>query len=304
MISINTIRKLGYLFRRSVDGIRRKPGLHVLSLLTLAVTFLSFAATLQAADNLDRLLARWIGTAPITVYLKEGVSPEEAEQLTRAVEDIPEVERATPVTPEAARDQFAGAMGAYQDMAASLPASAFPASIDVHLKRTALNDDQQRAQLSARLKTVSAVDEVELYDAWFEKLFALAAIARAAAWGLGVMALVVAVLVVAAVVRTGVSARAREIEVLGLVGATRRYIRFPFQLEGAMETALAMMLALFALHILSRYIETTLGEVMPLIGLGELSRLGAKTSLCLIAGSALAGITGSRLSLKHNADIR
>ena len=276
----------------------------MLSLLTLAVTFLSFAATLQAAGNLDRLLARWIGTAPITVYLKEGTTRDEAERLARAIEEIPEVEGAAPVMPEAARDQFAEEMGAYGDMAASLPASAFPASIDVHLKRAALNDDQQREQLSARLGGVSAVDEVELYDDWFEKLFALSTIARGATWGLGVMALVVAILVIAAVVRTGVSARAREIEVLGLVGATRRYIRFPFQLEGAMETALAMMLALLALHLLSGYVETTLGEVMPLIGLAELSGLGVKTTLCLVAGSALAGVTGSRLSLKHAVDIQ
>jgi cell division protein FtsX len=82
------------------------------------------------------------------------------------------------------------------------------------------------------------------------------------------------------------------------VGATRRYIRFPFQLEGAVETAAAMILALVALHVTSGHVETTLKDVMPLIGLSELSGLGAKTTLLLIAGSAFVGILGSRLSLK------
>ncbi len=302
MISVQTLRKLTYLLRRSVDGVRRRPGLHTLSVLTLSLTFLSFTATLQAAKNLDALLGRWIGTAPITAYLKDGATAAEIEKLVNAVSELPDVARVDNITPKTARDQFSKDMGAYGDMAASLPESAFPASIDIHLKGLALTNDQQRETLANRIGAVKIVDEVELYDDWFNKLFALSTMARAAAWGLGLMSLVVAVLVVAAVVRTGVSARTREIEVLGLVGATKRYIRFPFQLEGAMETVFAMILSLILLGVFAGYVESSLKDIMPLIGLSELTGLGARTTFFLIAGSALTGVVGSRLSLKNTVE--
>jgi cell division transport system permease protein len=302
MISITTLRKVSYLLKRSFDGIRRRPWLHLLSVFTLAATFLSFTTTLQAAKNLDHLLAQWIGTAPMTVYLKEGSAQAEITKLVDALENLSTVDRAVPILPSAARDQFAKEMGAYAGMAGSLPESAFPASIDVHLKGPALNSDAEREGLASRIAAVSMVEEVELYDDWFDKLFALSVLARAAAWGLGLMSLVVAVLVVAAVVRAGVAARSREIEVLGLVGATHRYIRFPFQLEGAMETAVAMVLALFALQLAAGHVETTLKEVMPLIGLSKLIGLGGRTVFFLVAGSALVGLAGSRLSLRSTVD--
>ena len=156
-----------------------------------------------------------------------------------------------------------------------------------------------RKSLAERIEKVAMVERVDLYDSWFSKLMAVSAVGQAAALGLGLLSAVVAVLVVSAVVRSSVSARAREIEVLALVGATRRYIRFPFQLEGAIQTVLAMILALLLLHVVADYLQDGLREIMPLIGMNTVARLGGKLLVVLVTGSALAGILGSRLSLKQ-----
>lgn len=291
-------RKLFCLLKRAADGARRRPWLHLLSISTLFSTFFCFALTLSAAGNLDLLLARWVGGAELTVYVKEGVPDSDIDRLTQALSKTAGVVRAEPISPLNARDIFAKEMGEFGDMVRSLPQSAFPVSVEVRLAPSVANDKSARAALVERIGTLSMVDEVDSYDDWFSKLSALSLLGRAAAWGLGLSALIVAVLVISAVIRTGIATRAREIEVLGFVGATQRYIRFPFLLEGAVESAAAMGLAVLCLEGLRGKAEAALGDVMPLIGMNGINGLGANVILLLVLGSMLAGVLGSRLSMK------
>ena len=127
------IHQVAHILRRAFGGIRRRPWLHALSVVTLAAAFLSFAATLTAARNLDSLLERWVGTAEITVYLEEGAGSRELDKLAGALASIDGVDRVDSVTPTQARERFAEDLGAFGDMAGSISEAAFPASIDVHL---------------------------------------------------------------------------------------------------------------------------------------------------------------------------
>ena len=292
------INRLIHLLLRSIDGIRRKPWLHFLSLFTLAAAFLSFTATLTAAVNLDSILARWIGTAELTIYLKEGVNTEESSRLQQAISQLKGVARVETITPATAKERFAQEIGDLGDMARTLPDTTFPATMDIHLSAETSRNLDARRTLAARLQKVALVDQVELYDDLFERLSALSLVGRLAAWGLGFIALVVAILVVTAVVRASVNARTLEIKVMGLVGATERYVRIPFLLEGALETTGAMLVALLSLHFLINSAETLAGELMPLVGVASLMRLESSTCIGLIGASAIAGLIGARISLR------
>lgn len=295
--------RIANIFRRTVDGIRRRPWLHLVSVLTLAAAFTSFAATLTAALNLDQLVARWVGSAELTVYLRDDSTEADLEHLAAAVASTDGVARVEPVSQSAARERFASGLGEYEDLARGLPEGAFPSSLEVHLGPRLSRDQQQRNALAARLAQVEMIKEVEVYDEWFERLSAVSLVGRLGAWGLGLVSLVVAMLVVAAAVRAGVGARRREIEVLRIVGATDRYVRVPFLLEGALEAALAMGIALGALSFAVGWFEGLAGEVLPLLGAGGMIRLGGATLAALVLGSAAAGAVGARLSLRRLEEV-
>jgi len=294
-----TINKLAHVLRRAVSGMRRRPWLYSLSVVTLAAAFLSFAATLTAALNLDALLARWVGSAELTVYLGPDATEEDLGRLSGAIADIEGVARVEEIPPRVARDRFAEDLGEYGEAASALPASAFPASLDVHLDQKASRDQKRRHDLAARLSGVELVEEVEVYDGWFERLSAISLIGRLAAWGLGLLALVVAVLVVAAAVRAGVAARRREVEVLRMVGATRTYVRLPFLIEGAIEAAAAMALAILALDLLMSRVETLAGDILPLVGAGGIVRLSPVALATMVICGVATGLVGARLSLRR-----
>ncbi len=287
-----------HLVVRAFDGMRRRPWLHLLSVFTLTAAFLSFSATLTAAINLDNLLSRWVGSAELTAYLAEGAGETELSRLAEAIEGIDGVARVETVTQAGAQKRFVRDLGAFGDMASTLPSTAFPASLDVHLAGSTARDPAARRALAGRLQKVESIQEVELYDDWFERLSALSLVGRLAVWGLGILALTVAILVVAAVVRSGVNARAREIKVLVLIGATRRYVQFPFLLEGALETTVAMLLALLGLHFLGNTTAELTAEIMPLVGGATLARPTQFVLFLLVGGSAMVGIVGAKISLK------
>ncbi len=297
------VHRFYHLLLRAVNGIRRRPWLHLLSLFTLAAAFLSFVATLNAAINLDNFLARWVGSAELTVYLGDSASKEDLTKLSKAISGIDGVARAEPTTPKQARNRFVQDLGTFGDMARSLPNAAFPSSIDVHLNSSLSRSIEARRALAERIDKVEMVEEVELYDDWFGRLSALTLVGRIASFGLGLIALVVAILVVTAVVRIGVNARAKEIEMLGLIGATDRYVQAPFLIEGTIETVMAMLIALMSLHFLTNSAQKLAGDLMPLIGADTLIHLSPTTVVLLLLGSALVGLGGARISLKGLARV-
>ena len=292
-----------HVVRRTFSGMRRRPWMHALSVVTVAASFLSFAATLTAARNVDALLARWLGGAELTLYVRDGVPAEEVARLAAAISEIDGVRAADVVAPQEARDRFAADLGALGDIAVALPSTAFPTAIDVSLGGALAHSPPGRRALAARLGAVRGVEEVELYDDWFDRLAAASLVARLAAFGLGALALVVAVLVVAAAVRTSVSARRREIEVLRFIGATDGYVRLPFLIEGAIEAALAMGLALALLAALMAQLDGALADVLPLVGVGGLTRLGGAATIALLVGGLVAGTFGAALTLRRIEEV-
>jgi cell division transport system permease protein len=291
------IHRFAHMIRRSTDGLRRHPLLFLLSVATVSAAFLSFAATLTTAFNLDKLIDKWANAAEITIYLKSDVDEQDMAQLTKAVGALDGVARVESVNQTQARERFAKNLGAYADTVSELPESTFPATLEVYLRGELSLDAKGRRALSERISKVDMVSEVEVYDNWFERLYAVNTIGQIAAWGLGLIALIVAILVVAAVVRASIGARRREIEVLRLVGATERYVRFPFLMEGVFQGILAMVFALAALQFLLDYLQNLMHDVLPMIGAGAVVGLAPTTLLALLAGSALTGLIGARWSL-------
>ena len=176
------VHQIVHLLIRAIDGIRRRPWLHLLSLFTLTAAFLSFTATLTAAINLDSLLSRWIGSAELTAYVKEGASEKDFVRLSEAIAKLDGVNRIEMVDSSEARKRFADELGEFGDMARALPSAVFPASIEVHLKGGTSRNSSARRALAGRLEAAEMIEEVEVYDQWFERLSAITLIGRIAAW--------------------------------------------------------------------------------------------------------------------------
>lgn len=271
-------------FRDAFITVRRSPLLAALSVTTIAFSLFTLGlfglVALNIRDALDKLEDR----VEIRAFVTDATTPD---QLTQAAADVgtyPEVAAATIVTQEQALARAQRELGDFRDV---FEGATLPASIDVKLK-PGFRDPVTVKSVAARMKAFAFVDDIRYGEEWIERLYRLRNIAGIAGIALGLAFAVVSMIIIGASIRMAVLARAKEISIMRLVGATDGYIRRPFLIEGFAKGILGGLLALgltwLARTVIDRYVIHTLFFDERLLALG------------LLFG-ALIGLLGSAVSV-------
>ena len=220
--------------------------LHLLSIFSLAVAFVCLASALLVVTNVASVRDRWSRAGRATIYLRDGASEVEIGALTAALEGTPGVKKVRHVSAiEARREVIADE----RDKALSaLPASAFPASLEVGFSDEVTDDDL--ATIALKLRNLPAVETVETYQRWTERLSSLLSGGVTASMCLAVIVLCAVVSVIGSTMRLLLHRRKSEVEVLKLVGATDAFVRRPFVVEGATQGAAGALAAILLLGVL------------------------------------------------------
>ena len=283
-------------FSRAKRGFRDDLRLHVVAVASLVIAFLCLGAALLSVENLGRVAERWSGVRHLTIYLKDGAAPSDVAQLRLVLESLQETRSVRHVTADQARTEFAQQVD-LGGSAASLPADAFPASLEVVL--TPETTEARIAKVAERVRQFGAVEEVETYKDWLAQMGALMSAGKSAVLLLSILVTVCVLAIIGNTIRLAVANRRREIEVLKLCGATDGFVASPFLLEGVMQAvaaAVIAMLALMALYFAVRgQLEATLAAVTGV----RTAFLQPTTALAIVLGGGTAGAVGSALSLRR-----
>jgi cell division transport system permease protein len=217
--------------------------LHVYSIFSLAVAFVCLAAALLVVTNLANVRDRWSRAGRATVYIRDGASDADVQTITQALESTHGVKKVRLVSAVEARREVV--TDEADKMLAALPAAAFPTSLEVGF--TDEMSDEALEQTALKLRAVPAVESVETYQRWTEKLSALLGGGVTASVCLAIIVLAAVVSVIGSTMRLLLHRRKIEVEVLKLVGASDAFVRRPFVLEGATQGALGAVLAIVLL---------------------------------------------------------
>ncbi len=231
---------------RAWRGTRNDWRLHSLSVFSVAVAFVCLAAALLVVVNVQAIKNRWSESGRASVYLKPEATPAQIQAIENALRSTPGVTDVRFVSSDDARREVLGSSNS--DVLSALPAEAFPASLEVRIADD--SDATHLSKLSSQLGTLPAVEAVETYENWGERLGSLLAGGTTASLVLALVVLAAVVSVVSSTIRLSLQRRRIEVEVLKLVGATDSYVRRPFVLEGAMQGALGAFCAILILGVL------------------------------------------------------
>jgi len=107
-------------------------------------------------------------------------------------------------------------------------------------------------------------------------------------------------MIVSNTIRLAVYARAAEIEIMQLVGATRTYLRAPLLVEGMLQGSLGALLALGLLTATQRFLAPTFNLGSPLFAT-TVNRVYLESSIMagLVLGGALIGALGSLIAVSR-----
>lgn len=270
--------------REVILGVRRSPLLSTLSVVTIAFSLFAFGLFGLLVLNVDRALRGVEEHVEIVAFLADGTLPESISAAMSDISAFPEVARVDQVTPEQALARARAELPEFQDV---FDASFLPASLEIRLKE-GHRDPATVKDVTQRIQTYPFVDDVRYGEDWVKKLYDIRNIAGAAGIALGLLFAAVAVIIIGTTIRMTVLARSREISIMRLVGATDRFVRSPFLIDGFLKGLVGGLLALLLTWGANALISHNLIQT---------SFFDAGTAFLGVIGGGIIGLLGSALSV-------
>jgi len=237
--------------REALTASRRAPLLSALGIVTIAFSLFAFGLFGLVAINIRRALEQVEERVEVRAFISDSTEIESVAAAMKDIGEFPEVARVDYLSKEQALERARKEMGEFADV---FEAGVLPASIEVHL-RPGMRSPAIVKSIADRIRTYHFVDDVRYGEEWVEKLYRLRTIATVAGIALGVAFAAVAVIIIGATIRMTVLARAKEISIMRLVGATDMFIRLPFLIDGLVKGVLGGLLALLFVWIANRVVN-------------------------------------------------
>jgi len=290
---MKALANASYFWRSAVQGIRRAPLVHLLAVATIALVLVA-AGLARSGVLLVDLLGESIGRdVELTIYLREGATESDAAAVARSLA-ARAGGSAVVVSPEAALARLRGELGEVGDALRDLPVNPLPYSVQLRVS-PALRTPQGLRELASEAKAMPLIQDADYAEQAVSRLSAISRAARLAGV-LGFVAVSLAtVFIVAATLQLAIYARRDEFEIQQLVGATDRFVKAPFLLEGALQGVCGAALALAALWAFSRAIVPPLEQLFAFLLPRDqhLSLLNPSVAAELVLCGALLGLSGS-----------
>lgn len=261
----------------------------------LALTCALFAAAVAAAfaDNVDRWAQRPGDGASMVVYLGEGVAEARAQELLTELRTLPGVEHAELVPPAESARRLQQALGADNSLLEGVELGSLPASVEVTLA-PGVRDVVAISPTVRALRGAEGVDGVIVEDGGDDRMASALHTIRLVAWGGAALFAGLALIIVLAAIRVRLDRSQNELAVARLLGAGGSFYIIPTALAGALQGALAAVLAALAVWGGARvYGEAITDALAGSLGAVELMvPTGIELLLFIAAGAALGFVGG------------
>jgi cell division transport system permease protein len=290
--------KLSWFVRSALGSMVRAPFVHLIAVASLGLALVGYGAARIVGGQLDALSASLGSDVEFTVYLADGAEPAQVEELERALVQRSggQVRR---VSPAEALGRLAKQLGDRGGALEAIGENPLPWTLEVQLPPGA-RDPVSLEALAARLRGLPLVTGVDYGEQALERLALISRGLRLAGVVVFSLVFLTAIIIVSATLQLAIFSRREEIEIQKLVGATDRFVRAPFLIEGLVQGLVAGLLAVAIVFGLARWLEAERGQLGVLLTAdGRLAvnwlRLAAEQ---LGAGVAL-GLLGSFVAVRR-----
>jgi cell division transport system permease protein len=230
----------------------------------------------------------------VVAYLQPNATDNQVTELQDKLKTMPQVASVDYVSRDQALDRFRASMAAQgrQDLTQYLDANPLYASLEVKMV-----DPSQVRIVGDALRGDPSIRNVINIEDLVDRVLTVTSILRTAGTVVLVVVGVIALFIIINTIRLAVLARAEEIEVMRLVGASDAFIRWPFVFEGAFVGFLGSIVTLAILLAVADPLSSFMADFFRVLPLqfGSLTR----DLVALVMGTGIGlGILGSWLSVR------
>lgn len=287
---------LRYSTRRALANIFENRLVHLVGIGTMAIAFLLFHAFLLVFVNINYWIEEQGSSLTMSIYFKGNPDKVAVEGVTEELLHYPEVTIKEFISKSDAMRILKKRLGDKSGVLDGLEDNPLPASLEIVLSRGRSEDFPQ--QLKERIERLEAVDEVRYSHEWAEKIQAAMGAVRLAGVIFGGLLFLAALFIIINTIKLTIYLRHDEVEILKLVGATNRFVKAPFLIEGSIQGLLGGLTALAILFLGYLAIITRIDLRVGFASL-DIVFLSPAVIMLLLLMSILVGFLGSMISLSR-----
>lgn len=283
-----------FSLRRAWQGFWRNALMSLAATLTMVLMLLLLSGFFIIQNVLLASLSFVEQKVEVVAYVENTATGEQLDALVAKIDAMPESAAVEFVSREEALRRFREAQEAQgrEDLTRYLEANPLYASINVRLRAPT-----DLGAVAEALRDEPIVRNVLNIEALVDRVVTITSFVRNAGVVMVAVVGLIVLFIIVNTIRLAVVARAEEIEIMRLVGASDAFIRWPFVFEGALVGLLGALVTLGLLVAAADPLSAAMVgffNVLPL----QFSSLGRDTAMIVLGTGLGLGILGSWLSVR------
>lgn len=257
----------------------------------IGATFSVILGFFLLSKNISHILSVWGESNKLIVYLDSGTGDSQINSTQLRLKKIKDVEKVVFFSKEKAIEDFnaqiSGYMTGLQNDKSLL--QVIPPYFEVYLvAEGTLSQLNERAKtLANELQSWLGIEDVSYGSLWTEKYSRLSQSVNAFFVFLGLILFALSFFVVSSSIKSHLFQRAKEIEILEMIGATRFYIQKPIFIESLAIVTLAFVIGLLINMSLYYYFNSFFESQIKLLNLTQVFRFFSVAEILLFFGISI-----------------
>lgn len=293
------LSSINYLVGKGITSVWKNKMMSFASFCIMLVSLLMVGLSVLASININKIISGIEGKNEVIVVIKDGTTDEAITALETSIKNINSVDTVSFYSKEEAWESMIKGMTKqeqeffqYVDGDNPLP--------DTY--KVSVKDIEKMADTTNLMSTLDGVESVQAPSEFADVLISIRNIFSVIALAVVIALIIVCLVIISNTTRTSVFARRKEINIMKYVGATNKFIKIPFQIEGTIIGLLAAVAAFILTMFVYRGVFNLFHgnyHVWSILGINSLysfTDIFLPVAIAYLAVGAIIGAIGTTMS--------
>lgn len=286
-----------YLFKEGYNNLRKHSSKTFSTMLIICATMLVLGIFIVLFQNVNANVKTVREEQGLQALIEDSATEEDIEYMRDELEQIPGVKSIEYLDKDKAFEDAKAIFEGQEYFLEGLSnVNIFPASFVIKFNRV---EDSQ--QVKAEVEKIEGIYKVKYNETTIEAVVAISKIANIFLLGIGVVLLIVSIFIISNTIKLAVYSNKREIVIMRYIGATNRFIKTPFVVEGAIIGIISAIISFILISLAYVVLYARLpqiGSSLGVFGFIPYTQIWYQILIAYIVLGLFIGIFGSSISIR------